>query len=116
MKRAPLEGRRILTIMIKRQGAATLLIVSGEQTNQIVVEDGTGNLFGYADFVERLGLRFKDGVVQSAREEGRVRSKEQTLRPNDIQNALKDGTEIEVAFFVSNPAIAARSIQVYVRA
>ena len=116
MNRAPLESRRILTIIIKRQGAATALFVSGEQANKIVVEDGTGNLFGYADFVESLGLCFKDGVVPSAREKGGVRSKEQTLRPNNIQNALKDSAKIEMALFVTHPAIAARSIQIYVRA
>ena len=41
---------------------------------------------------------------------------QQAPRAGDIQRAPEDDPEIEMSLFVSDPAIAARSIQVYVGA
>src|SRR5580658_581349 len=115
MKRAPLKGRRILTTM-KQKGAAALYFVSRKQADQIVIEDQPRHFLRHADFVESLRLHLKNGRVPPAREERRVGSEQQSLRPGDIQRAPEHGAQIQMGLFVSHPAIAARSIQVYVRA
>ena len=116
MKRAPLEGRRILTTIIKQTGVETVYFISRKQADQIVVQDLPRGLFVHANFIESFGLSFENRGVPSAREEGRIGAEEQALRAHYVEGAPEHVAEIEMSFFVSHPAIATRSIQVYVRA
>ena len=80
------------------------------------MENLARNLFGDADLVERLALRFEDARVPTARKIRGIAAEQQPLRAGDIEGAPEYDAQVEMRLFVTHPAIAARSIQVYVRA
>src|SRR5580658_9403334 len=104
------------TEKVARPGPSSHENRSGKKLGQVILKNETGDFIGYADLIQRFALLFEDVRVPSTRKIRRIGAKEQALGAGDIQSAAEYGAKIQVRFFIAHPAIAARSIQIYVRA